>query len=238
MIDIHTHVIPGVDDGPQSWGEAIEMCRMAWEDGTKVMVATPHAYNGLYGQEGQDISEEIVVLKHKLKACGIGLEILRGAEIHSRPDLPEILERMPTLTLNSSGNYFLLEFPHTFIPPNVEQLIFQLTLKGFIPIIAHPERNMQVQRDVSLIEALIEKGALCQVTAMSISGHFGQRASKCVEELLQSEFVHLVASDAHSVENRPPVLSEAYRVVEKKMGNKKAKELFELNPGKIVRGEL
>ncbi len=238
VIDIHSHIIPEIDDGATSWEECFEMCDLAWKDGVRTIVATPHAFNGVYGHEGQDITAEIKFLNEKLKERAIGLSVVAGAEVHSRPDIPELLEKDISLTLNSNGHYFLLEFPHTTIPPNVKNLIFQLTLKRFIPIIVHPERNTYLQNHLDEFESFVDQGAMCQVTAMSITGRFGKKAEEASLELLDRDLIHFIASDTHSIKARPPVLSEAYKKVTSLVGEEKAKEIFETNPDRAIKGLL
>ena len=237
MIDLHTHIIPGVDDGARSWEEAVTMCRMAWKDGIKIMVATPHAFNGLYDYQSDHILDRMAMLRERLQEEGIELTVLQGAEVYSRPDLPSLLDRNPALTLNQGGRYFLLEFPHSVIPPNSAELIFQLKLKNIVPIIAHPERNLRIQENVSVLEEFVRLGALCQLTAMSFTGGFGQRARECANVLLDKGCVHVVASDAHGVKRRPPILSEAWSYVSDRLGVSRARELFELFPQKVLSGE-
>ncbi|MBI4397832.1 MAG: tyrosine protein phosphatase [Candidatus Omnitrophica bacterium] len=238
MIDIHSHIIPGIDDGAQSWEEAHRICEMAFEDGTQVIVATPHAYNGMYGHEGQDIHEAVGKLNQELRDRNIDLEVIPGAEVHARPDLVDILRQNPALTLNASRRYFLLEFPHAHIPRNVRQFLFDLGVGGFIPIIAHPERNLELQNDPDLVEDLVNRGSLCQITAMSVMGQFGARAEKLALELLERDCVFVVASDTHSAKSRPPYLSGAYAKIKQNYGEKKAKELFEINPRKVIEGAI
>ena len=238
MIDIHSHIIPNVDDGARSWQEALAMCRMAWKDGIQGMVATPHALNGVYLTDGNVIAEQIVLLKEKLREENIGLEIYQGAEVYCSPDLPLILTQDPSLTFNSSGRYFLLEFPHSIIPPHSEELLFQLGLRNFIPIIVHPERNLHVQSNVGLLEKLVNAGAFCQVTAMSFTGGFGTRVRDTAFQLLKKGLVHAVASDAHNPTGRPPIMSKARQVVSECLDEGKARELFEGFPRKILKGEV
>lgn len=237
MIDIHSHIIPNVDDGAQSWEEAVTMCRMAWEDGTEVMVATPHVFNGLYEHNGVNIGDQMEALKERLLGDGVALEVRQGAEVYCRPDLASVLEVNPDLTLNAGGRYFLLEFPHSAVPPNADQLILELVAKNLIPIIVHPERNFRVQGNIELLENFIRLGALCQITAMSLTGGFGLRARKCANELLDKGCVHVIASDAHGEKWRSPILSEAHRYVSEHFGTQKARELFVTFPEKILSGE-
>ena len=238
MIDIHSHIIPEIDDGATSLEEALSMCRMAWEDGTKAIVATPHTLNGIYQPEGTQVADQITALQDQLREEDIGLEIFQGAEVYSCPDLPLILKEEPTLTLNGQGKYFLLEFPHSIIPPQADQLIFQLKIRNFTPIIVHPERNMYVQSNIELLARLVEYGAFSQATAMSFTGGFGSRARECAYELLRRGLVHVIASDAHNASGRPPILSRAYQLILECAGAQKARDLFETFPRKILSGEV
>ncbi|OGW85957.1 MAG: hypothetical protein A3C35_07255 [Omnitrophica bacterium RIFCSPHIGHO2_02_FULL_46_11] len=237
MIDLHTHVIPGVDDGARSWEEALAMCRMAWEDGTRILVATPHRFNGVYDHDTDHIESQLLELRKRLQEEQIELEVLQGGELYSRPDLPTLLAEDPALSLNGTKRYFLLEFPHSILPPGAPQLIFQLALKNFIPIIVHPERNLYLQRKPELVEDFVRQGALCQITAMSVTGEFGVKPAECAEELLKRNCVHAVASDTHNIKGRPPVLSKAYQEVSRRFGADRARDLFELFPKKILKGE-
>ncbi len=238
MIDLHSHIIPGIDDGAKSWEEAVAMCRMAWENGTELLVATPHVFNGLYQPSTVSISEHIDLLKERLRNECIELEIMQGAEVHACPDLPLLLAEEPKLTLNANGRYFLLEFPHSIIPPSADQFIFRLVIKNFTPIIVHPERNLYIQRNIELLERLLRHGAVCQVTAMSFTGGFGPHARKCAYELLRRDLIHVVASDAHNMNGRSPQLSEARKTIQARVGVKKTQELFETRPQKILNGEI
>lgn len=238
MIDLHSHIIPAIDDGAQSWEEAISMCRMAWEDGIQIIAATPHVFNGVYQPDIANIVDQCAQLQNRLRSEKISIQIIPGAEVHSCINLPELLRAQPTLTMNGKGRYFLLEFPHTTLPPNAEQFIFELMLHDYVPIIAHPERNARIQDDASLLEKLVSRGALCQVTAMSLTGNFGKRAKECVYKLLRSGCVHLVASDAHGTVTRPPILSKARQQMLECVGADKTRELFEVFPKKILEGEL
>jgi len=237
VIDIHSHIIPGVDDGAASWEEAVRMCRMAEQDGINVLVATPHVFNGMASTNGHHFEDALYQLKRKLDEEEIELEILLGAEVHCRPDLPNLLEQEISLTLNGNGRYFLLEFPHSIVPPNSDQLIFQLITKNLIPIIVHPERNMYLQSHLNLLADFIKQGALCQITAMSLTGGFGLKAMECARELLKRNLVHIIASDAHNEVARQPLLSKVREDVRKNFGFAKAHEFFETTPRKVLMKE-
>ncbi|MBI4373189.1 MAG: hypothetical protein HY585_05665 [Candidatus Omnitrophica bacterium] len=234
MIDLHSHILPSLDDGAHSWEEAISMCQMAWEDGIQIIAATPHFLNGVYDVDVAAITVQCEELRDRLRRENVPIEVVQGAEIYSCVNLPKLLKAESILTLGGGGCYFLLEFPHSIVPPNAEQLIFELALKGLIPVIAHPERNLHIQGDTAILERLVSQGAFCQVTAMSLTGAFGRRAEECVYQLLEKGCVHLVASDAHGTHARPPILSEARRHVLKYAGARRARELFEEFPKKIL----
>ena len=233
MIDIHSHIIPGVDDGAATCEEAVRMCRMAKQDGIDVLVATPHMFNGMKSN-GHRFKEALFQLKKKLVEAEIELEILLGAEVHCRPDLPDLLEQECSLTLNGNGHYFLLEFPHSIVPPNSNQLIFQLITKNLIPIIVHPERNTYLQSHLDLLANFVKQGALCQITAMSVTGDFGLKAEECAHKLLKRNLVHMIASDAHNEVTRQPLLSKARESIRKNFGFAKAQEFFETTPRKVL----
>jgi len=238
MIDIHSHIIPNLDDGARSWDETVRMCVMAVEDGIRTIVATPHAYNGVYDVSCDQVNVSLGELKNRLRERNIPLEVFGGAEIHSRPDLSTILLKEPALTFNQNGNTFLLEFPHSVIPPHSDRLIYDLRLKNLTPVIAHPERNLHIQRDTSQLKRLVDAGAYCQITAMSLTGGFGERARACALSLLDLGYVHFVASDCHNANGRPPVLSGARQVISELQGAERAKSIFEEMPKKMIHGEL
>ena len=236
MIDIHSHIIPGVDDGAASWEEAVRMCRMAEQDGINVLVATPHVFNGMESN-GHHFEDALYQLRRRLDEEEIELEILLGAEVHCCPDLPNLLEQEISLTLNGNGRYFLLEFPHSIVPPNSDQLIFQLLTKNLIPIIVHPERNTYLQNHLDLLADFVKQGALCQITAMSVTGDFGLKAEECAHKLLKRNLVHMIASDAHNEATRKPLLSKARENIRKNFGFDKAQELFETTSRKVLMKE-
>jgi len=214
------------------------MCRMAWEDGVTVMAATPHVFNGVYEHTLADIQAQMASLQERLAHEEIPIEIVQGAEVFCRPDLPSLLEENPELTINGGKRFFLLEFPRSIIPPNIDQLIVQLVTRNQIPIIVHPERNLYIQANLEFLEELVRDGALCQITAMSVTGDFGPRAAQCAHELLRRDCVHVIASDTHGMKARPPILSRAREAVSRQLGAPRARELFEIFPEKIVNGQL
>ena len=209
MIDIHCHILPSVDDGAQSLEESLLMARRAEEDGIDTIVATPHTLNGIHINPINEVISKVASLQETLSKNNIELTLYAGADVHLCPHMPELIESGDAGTINGAGKYILLEFPSQVVPPGVKNEIFSLRLNEITPIITHPERNPIIQKDIDILYEFVHMGALIQVTAMSITGDFGGIAMQCAERLLRHRLVHVIASDAHSSNSRPPILSQA-----------------------------
>ena len=235
FIDIHCHILPGLDDGSPDMKQTIEMLRIAREDGIEAIVASPHV-DGAYGKKNsrEGISQKIAYVKSKAN----GVALYPGADVHISRDILENA-RKGALPLINDRNYLLFELPSFVLPPlsEVGRIISGLRLMGMVPIITHPERNLPILENVSILQRLLDLGARCQVTAGSITGKFGTRSQKACWKMIKKGHVHAVASDAHDIKGRPPVLSEAHAVVAKKFGPTMAERLFIQNPRRIVNGE-
>lgn len=234
FIDIHCHVLPGLDEGSSGVVETEKMLRIAASDGIRGIVATPHIIDGLYNNTKKTIQEAIAGLKGTNDSC----QIYTGAEVRiGRNMLPRIMDG--ELPLLNDKRYFLLELPASGSLPvdGVENIVRSLTSNGITPIIAHPERTMAIVNDLSIMERLIKCGALFQVTAMSITGRFDSAIRRHSFTMIKKGYIHAVASDAHDTEYRPPVLSDAYEEVLKNFGEDEARKLFIYNPFKIISGE-
>ena len=211
VIDIHSHILPGVDDGAASDEEALEMLRLAELDGIDRIVATPH----VPPKPGttlapEQILERVDALNTLVTQNGIPIEVLAGSEIRFEPDIVDALQRGEMLTLNGSP-YVLVELPlFGDWPVHLRSTIFDLQMAGYLPILAHVERYPAVQRDPKLLDDLIGTGVLMQVNADSIGGGDGDRSRATARRLLTARMVHLVASDAHSPRTRVPRIASAY----------------------------
>jgi len=238
MIDIHTHILPAIDDGPTTMTESLEMCRIAVNDGIKKMIATPHVQNGMYDLDANKVLEKIHLLNQLVKQEGLDLVIFPGAEVHLSDRLldAEILKESSILTLNGGKKYILLEFPFQWVPSGTEHVIFKLRSMGFTPILPHLERNFKIQRDPYMVRHFAEMGAILQVTAQSITGDFDAAPMKCALWMLKNNLVHVIASDAHSPAGRPPILTKALKVVSDKLGEEAAKKMVLDHPGMILEG--
>ncbi|MEE8423956.1 MAG: CpsB/CapC family capsule biosynthesis tyrosine phosphatase [Thermodesulfobacteriota bacterium] len=235
MIDIHCHILPGIDDGPREWEESLAMCEMAAKDGIRTIVATPHINNGQYSNSKEKIIEKIEELRERINNR-FDLEILIGADTHVSFDLVDRLQSKEIPTINNK-NYILLELPHELLPPNLENLIFNMKVMGITPIITHVERTLWIKRKFEELKKLIQKGALLQITAMSITGEFGRSAQQWSEKLLKENLVHIIASDGHSINGRPPILSRALNAASSIAGSDDAYAMVHDTPLRIIRGE-
>lgn len=209
MIDLHCHILPNVDDGAKTLEESVEMAHLASEDGIRAIVATPHTLNGVYTNSVESVISGVASLQHASAADGIALKLYPGADVHLCTRMAERVERGEFCTIDNAGKYLLLELPLHTLPTGIKNEIFALKLNGITPIITHPERNAVLQHDPGLLYDLICMGTLAQVTAMSLAGDFGDFIEHVSATLLKHRMIHIIASDAHSSNDRPPVLSKA-----------------------------
>lgn len=237
MIDIHAHILPGIDDGAKTIEESLKMAQIAVTDGITKIIATPHVIAGLYENQKLDIIKLVSELNSRLKAENIPLEILPGAEYRLEPELPQKLQKGALLTLNDTGKYLLAELPDTFIPEYAENVLYQIQLQGIIPVIAHPERNSVLAQNPDRLKKLIDKGMKAQVTTGSITGNFGSRAQKAGLYFLRQGLIHTAASDAHSARGRTPRLKSCSIAVKERFGEQAEDLLFHENPQRIILGQ-
>ncbi|MFH1991804.1 MAG: CpsB/CapC family capsule biosynthesis tyrosine phosphatase [Pseudomonadota bacterium] len=237
MIDIHCHILPGLDDGPESLGEALDMSRAAATDGVKVIVAAPHFKPGAYEFTGPGILESINTLEVALKNAGIDIRIVPGAEVTVSPEMPKYLKQQRHLTINSNGRYFLAEFSPHSVPANWDTFLLSLLRSGLAPIIAHPERNFWFMHHPEALAAAVQSGILVQITAMSITGAFGVAARDFSAYLLRHNLVHAIASDGHCADFRPPRLAEAVGLAADIIGPERANALVTSIPQAIIEGQ-
>lgn len=239
MIDLHIHLLPGVDDGPDSLEEAVRMCRLAEEDGCTTLVATPHQRHDSWWNANV---AELERLRARLQdALGGTPKVLLGAEVRVGEGLLDDLDRgreggiLPL----AGSRYLLLEFSRFVPDPNPTGLVHELVLGGWRPVLAHVEEIRWLVDDSDLVDRLVARGAAVQVTGASLLGHNGRRAQACARRLLDAGLVHAVASDAHDVVRRPPGLREVRSVLARHWGETTAGLLTETNPLAVVEdGEM
>lgn len=196
MIDIHVHILPGIDDGAKDMEDFMEMSRAAVFEGIHTIIATPHHLSGVYENPAERIQTLVNQANHLLQSEGLPLVILPGQEIHVVPELLETLEQKNSIPLTGEGPYLLLELKDP-IPDSISSFFYNLQLKGIMPIIAHAERYQTFRKDPKRLYRLVKQGVLVQLTAGSIVGTFGINIQKISELLVRHRLVHFIASDAH-----------------------------------------
>ncbi|MEO6324199.1 MAG: CpsB/CapC family capsule biosynthesis tyrosine phosphatase [Thermoanaerobaculia bacterium] len=242
LIDLHFHCLPGIDDGPASWDDAVALCRAAAADGITSIVATPHVLRENWINDDEGVRDELVLKLNTL--LGGKPAILPGCEYWFSAEVLDLLGPQgdegamgatgPVTRLNRS-RYLLVEFPAGQVMESAEAVFHELSVLDIVPVIAHPERNMVLSRDPERLARLMERGALSQVTAASVLGEFGARAQHATEEFLRLGLVSVIASDSHSVKVRPPRMTAAREKVRKHWGAEVEQALFVANPEAIVR---
>jgi protein-tyrosine phosphatase len=233
LIDLHTHILPGIDDGSKNLEMSLEMARMAVEDGTTILACTPHIYPGLYMNTQEGIKAECAKLQKALDVFHIPLKLVVGADAHLVPELLDGLKSGRVPTLNDS-RYFLLEPSHHVPPPNFEESVFQISAAGYHPVLTHPERLVWIEQHYATFVRLAQRGVWMQLTAGAILGKFGKRARYWSERMLDEGLVHLVASDAHTISMRSPKMAEARERLVSLMGKAETHRLLVERPQAIL----
>ena len=236
IIDIHCHIIPGIDDGASDIGTSIEMCKIAEQEGIHVIIATPHYIHGVLDNGRDIVCSKVIELNNHLREKHINVDIYPGCEVFICPELPKLVLEGKICTLNNS-KYVLIELPMESIPEYTVDVIYQLKLAGYIPIIAHPERNAIINRYPDTLHDLISRGALSQINTSSLVGLFGKDIMKLTTKLLKHKMVHLLASDAHTTRGRSPRLSAAIDKIEKLVGPEVLLKIMQNNEA-ILNNEL
>lgn len=233
MVDVHSHILPEVDDGAKSWEIAVEMCTMAAADGTDHIVATPHA-NDRYAYDRERHSATLDLLREMV---GPKIKLSLGCDFHlSYDNLQDALLRPHRYTIDDT-NYLLVELSNYSIPSHIEEYFARLGDQGITPVITHPERNPIVRRTPGRVLRWVEQGCAVQVTASALTGAWGERVTKAAHWFLERDAVHILASDAHDTKNRVPGLSAARKEAERLYGADVARALVEDNPRAIVSGQ-
>ncbi len=236
MIDIHCHLLPNVDDGPTSWEESLEMARLASKDGIRVAVTTPHWIQGTRWQPNpEEIKNKVDELNKKLKNNEVPLTVLPGMEVGISENSPKLVSSGEVLTLGES-HYLLVEVPFVSLPFGIEEIVFNLKAMRIYPVLAHPERNQELQKNPRKILGLTNAGAFIQVTAGSFCGTFGEHAKRCAIQFAKFGVINAVASDAHSTEKRPPIITSGIKVLEEFIGKEQIEMLLK-NTYRFVRDE-
>lgn len=232
MIDIHSHILHGLDDGALSFDVSLAMAKLALESGTTDIVATPHA-NTFYSYQPGEIADRIRQLQ---QAVGDGLKIHRGCDFHlSAQNIQRALREPSRFSVNGL-NYLLVEFPELALFQGIDQIFSELQSAGLTPIITHPERNRHLAGDVARLRRWVEREIPLQITAQSLTGGFGPEAARWCLDALNQGLVHFVASDAHDAVHRPPKLNEAKSLLDAQFGPEYTELLVEVHPRAVIEG--
>jgi protein-tyrosine phosphatase len=234
-VDIHCHLLPGIDDGAASIEESCRMAQMAVDEGIRAIVVTPHQLGSYRETTAEIIRCRTDLLRQRLGELGVPIDIYPGADVRVDSDLIDRLSDGTVMTLADRCKHVLLELPHDFYFP-IQKLLAQLARLGLRGVLSHPERNVGIQRDLSVVANLIQADCLMQITSGSLIGAFGSPSQKTAVEMLRQGHVHFVATDAHGAERRRPMLSAAYECVIRLMGETAARQVFFENPLAVVEG--
>jgi protein-tyrosine phosphatase len=237
MIDLHCHILPGLDDGASDLSVSANMAKAFVADGVSVVACTPHILPGLYQNSGPQIRQAAAQLQQHLDREGIPLRLVTGADNHVTPSFVTELKSGHLLSL-ADTRYVLVEPPHHVAPPRLEDLFFSLLVAGYVPILTHPERLTWIQSQYQVIQRLVHAGTWMQVTAGSLSGAFGRSPRYWGERMLDEGCIHILATDAHDVNRRPPNLSQGRELAAKRVGNTEAQHLVVTRPEGILRNDL
>ncbi len=237
MIDTHLHILPGIDDGPETIEESLSLARVLIQQGVHSAIATPH-YNDIFPQRSAaEIRERVHNLQQILDRQEIPLRLFPGHEALIKAGLAEDIQAGRLATLNES-RYLLLELWNSNWLPETERVIFELLACGIIPIIAHPERYHAIQQDSSRLAVLVQQGVLAQLTASSLIGGQGNTTRRCAEVLLRKGLIHFIASDAHDLAKRPPAIIHSLKRATELVGQARVDHMIEVYPSAIISNEV
>lgn len=236
MIDLHSHILPGIDDGAESIEISLEMARAWVADGVSVVACTPHITPGVYANHGPQIRAAVAALQHELDVNGIALRLVTGADNHVMPNMAAELRSGRLLTLADS-RYVLVEPPHHIPPQRLEDLFFNLLVAGYVPILTHPERLTWIKSHYATMQRLVHGGVWMQITSGSLTGSFGSAPKYWAEKMLNEGLVHILATDAHNVRKRPPDLSKGWALAAKRVGDAEAEQMVLTRPWGILSNE-
>lgn len=240
MIDIHCHLIPGVDDGPQTMEEAIALCRAIVSDGVTHAICTPHIHTGRFNNSLASLIKPFSELQAALSLRQIPLALGLSAEVRLHASILQLIEHgdVPLMTIRQAGvdrQHILLELPDAQIPLGADKLVKKLVEMNITPIIAHPERNKELMRDSTRVLPFLSLGCKLQITAGSLIGQFGRLVENVAWQLLESDSVIAVASDAHNLHGRGPKMAEARQAISARLGQQLADSLTLLRPSQLFK---
>lgn len=233
MLDLHCHILPGIDDGAKTLEVSLAMAQMAIADGIDTIACTSHIYPGLYENTAAGIGAAITALQGELDQRQMPLKLVIGADTYLEPGLAGAIHggRVPTL---AGSRYLLLEPPHHVLPPHFEETVFSLRVAGYVPVITHPERLTWVPDHYDILGRLVKAGSWMQITSGSLTGRFGGAPRHIAERMLDDGLVHILATDAHDLKRRPPLLAEGRDAAARRVGAEEAWHMVTTRPAGIL----
>lgn len=238
MIDLHSHILPGVDDGARDIHEAIGIIKDSVGDGVATIVATPHFFIGGYMPSKEEIRDKIYKLTEAALLEGLSIKICPGSECYVDYQLVDMVRDGKVMTINDGGKYILVEFPRMELPSSATDIFFQLQMEGITPIIAHPERNIAIARDPNILRHFVEKDVLAQVNVGSLMGFYGSEVQKIAKIIIAHKMAHIIASDAHRLGMaHKRSFTEGYRIVQSLLGDDEAFKSIKEAPKRILEGK-
>lgn len=234
MIDMHCHILPGVDDGAKDEETSLNMLKIAQEENIKKIIATPHYYKGYYENKWEDTIKNVKILNNLAKSSNINIELLPGVEVLADQHTVDLYNEGIIRGLNDT-KYLLIEFPLMKMPKDALDIVYEIKLLGVMPVVAHPERYISFINDPTMINDFIDEGCLFQTNTSSITGLFGKHVKKLAERFIESGIPSFIATDAHTTGGRSPRFSEAFGILNKK--NKNIVENFKSNVIKLLNND-
>jgi len=236
MIDIHSHILPGIDDGAKDINVSTDMLKRAVEDGITDMCVTPHYIHGEIENTSAVVTAELTKLRQLIDSMGLDFNLHAGNELYISPEIPELLKSGEVMSLNN-GRYVLVELPMSTVPAYTDDILFEIALAGYKTILAHPERNHEICEKPELLGKWKSMGLIFQINSGSITGLFGKNVQKTAFDFISKGYAGVISSDCHTNRGRAPVLSKARDIIIEKYGQEAAQLLFEENARKILSSE-
>ena len=237
MIDLHCHILPGIDDGSKNMEMSLRMAQMYIENGYERVVSTSHYFGEGKGSKYEDLIHAKAELEDRLDREGMDLKIYLGNELYLSPDILDNLQSGRALALGDS-RYVLIEMPANEVPEYAEDILYEIQLKGYIPIIAHPERNAAIVRNPNILYSLVEKGSMAQLNLHSLTGMYGKDVMNTAILLLKNNLVNFVATDSHSDKRRSPMVKNSLKLIETKIGKERYFKMVYENPEMLLQNRI
>lgn len=237
LVDIHCHILPGIDDGPKNYDESLKMVTQAVNQGIKTIIATPHYPYGEREYDKEEVLEKVEILQGKIDTLGLKCDVYPGMELYLSPELLKKIDQEKVIPLKKESRYLLVEFPLRYFSRNLINILHEIKIRGYVPIVAHPERYQFIQDNPLLINEILQQDVLFQINSSSILGYNGGRPQKIAVELIKEGVASFIASDGHSSSWRSIQLSNALDLLKKNIDQEELKKLFRYYGEMLLKNE-